>query len=158
MFNKQVHKKRLGLGKIEIYEYRVKRSNILDVNKIEKIIRSILKDKDFKLYSLSIIFTNDRYIKKLNNQYLAHNYVTDVLSFDYSTDKREIEGEIYISLDTVKRNSSIYIEEFKTELMRVIIHGCLHLVGYKDNNEKETNKMKVKENFYLKKYVLRKNN
>jgi len=94
--------------------------------------------------AINIIFCNDDYLLFLNNQYLKHNHYTDVISFDYSDNKR-INGDIFISIDSVKNNANLYKCEFIDELHRVIIHGVLHLLGYNDSNDKERVQMRSKE-------------
>ncbi len=91
----------------------------------------------------------------MNRQFLAHDYYTDIITFDYSDDMPEdgiIAGELFISLDTVKCNAKQYEVEFIDELHRVIIHGVLHLLGYKDGTDGEKKEMRAKENYYLERY------
>jgi rRNA maturation RNase YbeY len=85
---------------------------------------------------INIIFCSDSYILDINNKYLKHNYYTDVITFDYCEGKY-LNGDIIISIDTVKANAVLYKTAFDNELHRVIIHGVLHLMGYKDKNTKE---------------------
>ena len=101
-----------------------------------------------KCGDLSIIFCNDDYLLNVNNQYLKHNYYTDIITFDYS-DNQIINGDLFISVDSVKNNSVTYKTEFMTELSRVIIHGVLHLCGYNDHTEEDKKLMKEKEDFAL---------
>ncbi len=85
---------------------------------------------------INIIFTSDEFLLEINLKYLKHNYYTDILTFDYS-EGEVLSGDIYISIDRVKENAIIYEVSFNDELKRVIIHGILHLCGYRDNNEAE---------------------
>ncbi|GAB1473703.1 rRNA maturation RNase YbeY [Bacteroidota bacterium] len=101
-----------------------------------------------KCGDLNIIFCNDEYLLNVNNQYLKHNYYTDIITFDYS-DNQIINGDLFISVDSVKNNSVTYKTEFMTELSRVIIHGVLHLCGYNDHTEEDKKLMKEKEDFAL---------
>ncbi len=101
-----------------------------------------------KCGDLNIIFCNDEYLLSVNNQYLKHNYYTDIITFDYS-DNQIINGDLFISVDSVKNNSVTYKTEFMTELSRVIIHGVLHLCGYNDHTEEDKKLMKEKEDFAL---------
>ena len=89
-----------------------------------------------------------------NKKYLSHNYETDILTFYYENDVNSIDSDILISTDTVKRNSFKYDTGFEKELLRVVIHGILHLCGYNDETITQKNVMKKKENFYLKKFVI----
>ena len=92
---------------------------------------------------------NNSKIRKINKDFLKHDYFTDIITFPYENDRNKIEGEIFISLDTVRKNSDLYDVSYTQELKRVIIHGALHLVGYNDKTEKEKEAVRKKENFYL---------
>lgn len=85
----------------------------------------------------------------MNKNYLSHDYVTDIMTFPYSEKKPQIEGELFISLDRVKENSKTFATGYLNEIKRVIIHGCLHLAGYKDKSRNQTAKMRKKEDYYL---------
>jgi len=98
---------------------------------------------------LNCVFCSDKYLVKLNNQYLKHNTLTDILTFDYSTDPESIHGEIYISIQRVKENAARFNESFDEELHRVIIHGVLHLTGYNDKSTTDKALMREKEEAYL---------
>lgn len=97
---------------------------------------------------ICIIFCSDNYLLNMNKQFLSHEYYTDVITFDNS-EKDKVSGDIFISIDSVKSNADYYKQEFRTELNRVIIHGVLHLLGFKDKTIKERAKMREKEDFYL---------
>lgn len=90
------------------------------------------------------IFCSDTFLLNLNQQFLNHNTYTDIITFDYSEGK-VLNGEIYISIDRVKENAEKYRTEFQTELYRVMIHGVLHLAGYKDKTKEQKEKMRKKE-------------
>lgn len=113
------------------------------------IISRVFKSEKIKLNALDINLVDDKKIRQINRKYLKHNYSTDIITFAYENDKYRLEGEIFISLDTVKRNSIIYNTLYTQELKRVIIHGCLHLAGYNDRTKKEKGLIREKENFYL---------
>lgn len=98
---------------------------------------------------LSIIFVNDSFILSINKQYLNHNYFTDIITFDYSV-KNFIEGDIFISIDTVKSNSEKFCTSFNNELLRVIAHGVLHLLGFKDKEMEEQEEMRRNEDLAIK--------
>ncbi len=97
---------------------------------------------------IDVIFCDDNYLKKINFEYLKHNYFTDVITFDYSN-KKLIKGDIFISIDRVKDNAKNYKVSFNDELFRVIIHGVLHLCGFNDKTVKEKEEMRKQENFFL---------
>lgn len=113
--------------------------------KISNWIKEVISNYEKEIGHITIIFSNDAYILEINKQYLNHNYFTDIITFDYSHE-RKIEGDIFISLDTVLNNSKIYDVSFNNELLRVIIHGILHLLGFKDKEEFDKTIMREKEN------------
>lgn len=94
---------------------------------------------------INYIFCNDQKILEVNKDYLNHDYFTDIITFDYS-ENPILSGDLYISLDTVFSNSKQFNTSYEEELARVIIHGILHLCGYKDKTETESNKMRKLEN------------
>jgi probable rRNA maturation factor len=111
-------------------------------------IRNCVKKEKRRLKSLNFIFCSDANLRMRNIQYLKHRTFTDIITFDQSEDHL-IEGEIYISIDRVKENASALNVEFDEELHRVIIHGVLHLIGYKDKKATEKKLMRKKEDAYL---------
>lgn len=118
-------------------------------NNVRESVSKVMDGEDCRFHEIIVNFVNDRAIKKINNAHLNHNYYTDIITFPYSDKSKEIEGEIFISLDTVKKNGKFYGSGYKMELTRVIIHGCLHLAGYKDVTVKQKELIRNKENFYL---------
>lgn len=88
-------------------------------------------------------------MRKINKNYLNHEYDTDVITFTYDNDKGNLDGEIFVSGETVKKNAKFYNVSQVQELKRVIIHGCLHLAGYNDRTKKQKELMRNKENYYL---------
>lgn len=100
---------------------------------------------------INIILCHDDYLIDINKQYLNHDYPTDIITFDNSTPE-EISGELFISVDMVKENAKRFDTDFLTELHRVIIHGVLHLLGYKDKCDEDQAEMTQKEDFYLDKF------
>jgi probable rRNA maturation factor len=111
------------------------------------ICASILSEKK-KLKELNYIFCSDEHLREMNIQFLNHKTFTDILTFDNSEDG-SIEGDIFISIDRVKENSAKFNTDFLTELHRVIIHGALHLIGYKDKSDRDKKAMRKKEDAYL---------
>ena len=106
------------------------------------------------LEEVNLIFCSDEYLLKLNIEYLQHDYYTDIISFDYCEDDK-ILGDLFISKDRVLENSIDNNVSFELELQRVIVHGVLHLCGYKDKTDEEAALMRSKEDFYLSKIVSR---
>lgn len=118
---------------------------VLDYDKIRAWIDSVASGHGVKVGRLSYLFCNDDYILKANNQFLGHDYYTDIITFDYSSGER-ISGDIIISLDTVRSNARLLDEPYNRELYRVIIHGVLHLCGIDDKGPGEREVMEREEN------------
>ena len=125
---------------------------LTDRTALKQFISRIFKDEKVKLKSLSYIFCTDHYLLEINKLYLQHNYYTDIVTFDLSTDSGSVCGEIYISIDRVRDNAKNEKVSNKEELHRVIFHGALHLCGYKDKTAADKYKMTTAENRYLKSY------
>ena len=105
-------------------------------------------NEDITLGDISFIFQNNSFIRKMNIDYLNHDYDTDVITFDYS-ENNIISGDIFINIDFVQSFSSTNNIPFNNELSRIIIHGVLHLCGYNDKSPNEKDLMTARENFYL---------
>ena len=120
--------------------------------RIRKLIEKVIRQEEKSSDDLIFIFTSDNEIKKINMEFLNHNYYTDVIAFSYS-DGREIAGEVYISIDAVRYNANNYKVSLKSEVLRVMIHGTLHLCGYNDNNRKRKNIMKRIEDRWMEEYI-----
>ena len=111
---------------------------------VNKLIINELK----QLGDITVIFCSDEYLLDMNKQYLNHDYYTDIITFDY-VEGDTISGDLFISFDRIKDNSEEFVNELITEIFRVVFHGVLHLVGYKDKSDKEQALMTEKENYYL---------
>jgi rRNA maturation RNase YbeY len=109
--------------------------------------------KKREVKSANIILLNDEAIRDLNNESLGHDYYTDIITFDLSEDVFHVETDIYISFERVKENAQINHETNKTELLRVILHGFLHLMGLKDKTKLESKDMRQAENKYINFYL-----
>jgi rRNA maturation RNase YbeY len=112
------------------------------------ILAEIITVNSFKPGSLSIIITDDGSLRNINAEFLEHDYFTDVITFNYNKDGF-VNGEIYISLDTVKRNSLNYNVSLNDELSRVVIHGVLHLIGFDDKKRIDKVRMRRAEDHWL---------
>jgi probable rRNA maturation factor len=97
---------------------------------------------------VSVIFCDDEYLYELNTRFLNHSTLTDIITFDYSN-SNELNGDIFISVERVKENAKKYSQPYRKELTRVIIHGFLHLCGFKDKKMEDKLKMTQKEDLYL---------
>lgn len=116
--------------------------------KVKKLVEKVISNEKKISGDLNFIMTSERIIRAINKEFLKHNYYTDVISFDYS-EKDEVNGEIYISVETVRTNAINYKVSYNCELLRVIIHGVLHLCGYEDRNDEEKMRMRKLEDFWL---------
>lgn len=111
-------------------------------------LESATNNEGRTLGELVFNFCSDESLSKINKEFLNHDTLTDVITFDYST-LNEISGEIFISIDRVRENASEFQQSFEVEIRRVMIHGLLHLCGYNDKTTKEKSSMSDRENFYL---------
>ena len=119
---------------------------------ILKLVSMVMKSEDIKTAEILLIFTTDNVLMELKKKYFNQEHYTDVIAFrlnDYNEDK--VEGEIYISVPQVSNNAKQYNQAFNKELSRIIIHGSLHLLNYKDKTPQEKIKMTEKENYFLNK-------
>ena len=117
-----------------------------------KWLENIIYSEQKKLGNINYIFGDDEFILKINQDYLQHDYYTDIITFDMVKGKT-ISGEIFVSLQRILDNATNLKKDKDEELRRVLAHGILHLCGYKDKEETEITEMREKEDFYLKKYI-----
>lgn len=111
-------------------------------------IISTIHQEDKSATEITYVFCSDEYLYQMNLDYLNHDTYTDIITFDY-TENSIVSGDIFISIDRVKENAIKFNTTFLNELSRVIIHGVLHLVGYKDRSTEQKQVMRSKEDFYL---------
>ncbi|WP_439480010.1 rRNA maturation RNase YbeY [Chryseobacterium aquaticum] len=114
-------------------------------------LEEIILSEEKKLGEINYIFCDDEYLLKINQDYLQHDYYTDIITFD-SVKGKTISGEIFVSLQRISDNASTLSKNYEEELRRVLAHGILHLCGYKDKTEDEETEMRKKEDFYIAKY------
>lgn len=119
-----------------------------DEEEVSLWIKNVVNEEEFELGDLSYVFCSDDFLHKMNLEYLDHDTLTDIITFDYRQGKL-INGEIYISTDRVEENATKYQVSFEDELHRVMIHGVLHICGYNDLTESEEKQMRSKENWAL---------
>lgn len=117
--------------------------------KLSSWIQKAIEKEGFSTKELNYIFCSDTYLLNINQQYLAHNTLTDIITFDNSEEDGEVEGDIFISIDRVRENAEKFKTSFFNELCRVVIHGALHLAGYTDKSKDEKELMREKEEAYL---------
>jgi rRNA maturation RNase YbeY len=116
--------------------------------KIKNWVKYILEKESKWAGDITYVFCTDDYLLSMNEKYLKHDTLTDIITFDYS-EKDNLSGDIFISIDRVKENAGSYKTTFNQELGRVMAHGVLHLAGYKDKTTEDKKVMKSKEDFYL---------
>lgn len=109
----------------------------------------VAASEGFKISEINYIFCSDEYLLQINRQYLKHDYYTDIITFDNSENQEFIEADIFVSTERVKENSHLEQTSFFSELLRVIVHGLLHLIGYDDSNLDLKQLMRNMEDKYL---------
>lgn len=105
---------------------------------------SVVQNEGFSIGELNYIFCDDEYLLGINKQYLDHDTFTDIITFDY-TEGKVVSGDVFISTERVAENAVLFHQDFNTELLRVIAHGVLHLMGYKDKEDADVVLMRAKE-------------
>ena len=125
-----------------------------DIKYIQLLVKNIFSEKKIKDAELSYIFCNDNFLSKLKKKFFKKNHFTDVIAFRLNSyEEKRVEGEIYISLPRAKENAKIYEEPYEKEVARLIIHGCLHLLGYPDETKNQKQIMTNLENVFLQKII-----
>lgn len=123
--------------------------NLQKKPQINKWLHKVILHHDLKLGDLNFIFCDDTYLLRINQEYLDHDYYTDIITFDQSDDEGFIEGDIFISIDRIRENAQNQNISFDNELKRVLVHGILHLIGYGDQTMEEKQIMRKKEDACL---------
>ena len=119
-----------------------------------RLVAKLAAELEFRVLSLPVNFISSDQIISINIEYLDHHYSTDIITFNYSGDNKNLDGEIFISVDDAKENSKAFDNTLKEELLRLVIHGILHLLGYDDIKAADRKKMKKLENGLLDKYKI----
>ena len=117
-------------------------------DEVSSWISEAILAEEFKEGEINYVFCSDDYLHQINMDFLDHDTLTDIISFDYTVGK-ELHGDIYISVDRVKENALEFKASFSDEMARVMIHGVLHYCGYKDKSEADEKEMRAKEDYYL---------
>jgi rRNA maturation RNase YbeY len=121
----------------------------IQVNKLRAILFHIAADHHKSVQGLEIIFVNDEELLQMNRDFLQHDYYTDIITFDLSDVPEQLCGELYISFDRVTENAATLHSSTKDEILRVCIHGVLHLCGMNDSTAEEKQQMRSAENTYI---------
>lgn len=114
---------------------------------VHRIVRSLMVQKKFGICSMEINFVGQKLIEDINIKYLGHNFSTDIITFNYSGENDNLEGEIYISIPDARNNAQTYGVSLDEELLRLVVHGILHLLGFDDMEDKARVEMKREEDF-----------
>jgi len=126
-------------------------TEVKEKERIRKWIEATINSEGKKGETINIVLTSNKNIRSLNRQYLKRNYMTDIIAFNYNRGNI-ISGDLFLNPDTIQKNAGKHKTKFSEEILRVIIHGVLHLIGYNDENNEEKLVMRERENFFLDRY------
>lgn len=143
------------MPRISFFEEDI-RYNLKDKIKVKQWIKDTIAAEGYQLDELTYIFCSDAYLLQINQQYLNHDTYTDIITFDNSSEDRVIAGDIFISIERIRENATKFDQSVTDELHRVIIHGALHLLGYKDKTAIDSKNMTQMEDKYLDKRAFNK--
>jgi len=121
-------------------------------NMLKSFILQKLQKEGRKVEALNYVFCTDDYLLAINKQYLQHDTLTDIITFELSPKAQPLIADIYISIERVRENTSVFRTAFRNELLRVVFHGILHLIGYKDKSAIDAQVMRNMEELYLRQY------
>eukprot|EP01136_Pigoraptor_vietnamica_P011844 Opistho-1_new@51159 len=117
--------------------------------KTKRWLKSVIEAEGFELSEINYVFCDDDYLHKINVEYLDHDTLTDIITFDNSEDETLIEGDIFVSIERITDNAQDFKTSFEHEFRRVIVHGILHLCGYFDKTDEDEKQMRAKEDHYI---------
>ena len=120
---------------------------------LKAFIETLFKKEKTPLAAINYIFCSDKYLLSINQQFLNHDYFTDIITFGLHDKGTPVVAEVYISTDRVKENAATHGVSYSNEMLRVLFHGALHLCGYKDKSKADILTMRAKEDAYLKRYT-----
>ena len=123
-------------------------AGIKNKNLLKTWLRNIIFQEGYKPGQINVIFSSDEFLLELNRTYLSRDYITDIITFDY-TENETVNGDLFVSIPRVKENAVIFNDSYGVELKRVIVHGVLHMMGYDDGDETLKLKMRDIEDKYL---------
>lgn len=119
---------------------------------MKEAVHNVFANEKKSYNKINFVFCSDKFLLQINKDFLQHDFYTDIITFPLSIDGQPIEAEIYISLDSVKQNAKKFSEPYELELVRVLVHGALHLCGYKDKSNAEKKLMRETESQYINHY------
>lgn len=120
---------------------------------LKNFVKHLFSLENKSLNHIQYVFCTDEYLLSVNQQFLQHNYYTDIITFDLSDTPTFINAEVYVSVDRIKENAQTHLVSFESELARVVFHGALHLCGYSDKTKMQQQLMRSKEDFYINLYL-----
>ena len=120
--------------------------NFINSQNLKIYCKKVLHYKGYESYSISLIFINQEELKKMKNEYFQQDLYTDVIAFNLNDKGEDLDGELYLSIKIIKHNAKLYDVSLESEIKRVVAHGLLHLVGYKDDDDKSKKEMTKNEN------------
>ena len=124
----------------------------LDYKKIKSWLSLLIHNHNFILEELNYILCSDDYLLEVNKEHLNHDYYTDIITFDNSDTKQTIESDIFVSIDRIEDNAKVLNQDFQKETLRVLSHGVLHLLGFKDKSDKDAKEMRKQEDSAIELY------
>ncbi|MEO5682735.1 MAG: rRNA maturation RNase YbeY [Chitinophagaceae bacterium] len=142
---------KVAISNVQFHFLKV-RVTLKERQRLKAFLLDIFKKEKTQLAALQFIFCSDEHLLGINQQFLQHNYYTDIVTFNLANKNKPVDGEIYISIDRVRDNATSLQQYVYIEMHRVIFHGALHLCGYKDKLAKDIALMRQRENHYLKLY------
>jgi rRNA maturation RNase YbeY len=137
-----------------LYSFTNDEIPVFDPEFFVSVLPKLIQVEEKEIGEISIIFTDDTHLLSINQEYLNHDYFTDIITFDYSQGNY-ISGDLFVSIERVLENANQFEKELFNELCRVVFHGVLHLCGYNDKTESEIVLMRSKEDFYIDNFVSR---
>jgi rRNA maturation RNase YbeY len=139
------------------FNFLIQGFSFKDRRKLKVYLRKKLNEERKKVERINYVFCNDAYLLEMNKQYLNHDTLTDIITFELSADGDALVADIYISVERVKENAKVFKVKFHDELLRVVFHGALHLAGYKDKRKADQSIMRQKEEEWLQQYSVSRN-
>jgi rRNA maturation RNase YbeY len=131
------------------FSYQTEDFYLSDPGRLKKWLKQSIQAEGKLTGEIHFVLCSDSYLYKINNKYLKHNTLTDIITFPNSANPSIISGDIFISIERVRENASTLHITIEDELSRVLIHGILHLIGYNDHSKAEKLQMRAKEDYYL---------
>ena len=125
---------------------------VLDYTKIKSWLSLLIKNHEFELLELNYILCSDDYLLEINKEHLDHDYYTDIITFDNSDADNTIESDIFVSIERIEDNANELNQNIEKETLRVLSHGVLHLLGFKDKSEEDAQEMRKQEDLAIELY------